>query len=85
MNFKPLRFFFTLALLVLASGCATHPSVSGGSNTSLLAGAITVSTKSYEPVPPATLDVDTTKLLGQGAPSGAKVSLLWGLITIHDY
>lgn len=85
MNFKSVKFFLPLALLALASGCATHPSVTGGSKTSLLAGALTVSTKSYAPVSPTTLDVNTSTLVGYGAPSGTKVSLLWGLITVHDY
>jgi hypothetical protein len=85
MNFKPLKFSLALALLTLAAGCSTQPTVSGGHKTTLLGGVMTVSTKSYEPVPPATLDVDTTKLAGQGSASGTKVSVLWGLLTFHDY
>lgn len=84
MKFKQLRFFASIALLALASGCAIHPTVSGGDKTILLAGAIDVTTKPYAPVPATSLDVDTTTLLGYGVPSEAKVSLLWGLISIHD-
>jgi hypothetical protein len=85
MNFKPLKFAPALAAVALAAGCATHPTVSGGSQTTLLAGAVTVSTQSYAPAPAATIDVDTTKIAGQGTGSGTKVSVLWGLLTFHDY
>lgn len=71
--------------LALFTGCATQPSVGGGTKTTLLAGAITVDTASYQPPSPTTVDVDTTKLGGRSAGTGGKVSLLWGLLTLHDY
>lgn len=74
-----------LAALVLAAGCATHTTASGGRETSVLGGAVTVATQSYQPPTAATIDVDTSKIVSKGDPSGKKVSLLWGLITLHDY
>ena len=74
-----------LALLALTTGCATRTTGSGGKETTLLAGAVTVSTNSFQPTNPATLDADTSKIIGKNGPSGKKVSLLWGLITLHDY
>lgn len=75
----------TLSLLVVASGCATRRTVSGGKETSVLGGAVTVATDSFQPTPPATVDADTSKLVGRSGPSGKKVSLFWGLVTLHDY
>ena len=74
-----------LALSLFATGCATRATASGGRETSLLGGAMTVSTDSFQPTTPATLDVDTSKVASGGNPSGKKVSILWGLITLHDY
>lgn len=74
-----------LATLVLAPGCATHTTASGGRETTVLGGAVTVSTNSFQPPTPATLDVDTSKLASTGNPTGRKISLFWGLITLHDY
>lgn len=73
------------SVLFLASGCATHTTASGGRETTVLGGAVTVSTNSFQPPTPATLEVDTTKIVGNGNPSGNKTTLLWGLITLHDY
>jgi hypothetical protein len=74
-----------LALVLLASGCATRNTSSGGKETTVLGGAVTVATDSFQPATPATLDVDTTKLSGKDGPSGKKVSLFWGLLTFRDY
>ncbi len=74
-----------LALLLVASGCATRNTSSGGKETTVLGGAVTVATDSFQPTTPATLDVDTTKLSGKDGPSGKKVSLFWGLLTFRDY
>ncbi len=74
-----------IALLVFASGCATRNTSSGGKETNLLGGAVTVATDSFQPTTAATLDADTSKIIGKNGPSGKKVSLLWGLITLHDY
>ena len=73
------------ATALLASGCATKTTASGGRETNVLGGAVTVATDSFEPTNPATLDADTSKIIGKGNPSGKKVSLFWGLITLHDY
>ena len=73
------------ALLALSTGCATRTTGSGGRETTLLAGAVTVSTNSFQPTNPATLDADTSKIIGKNGPSGKKVSILWGLVTLHDY
>lgn len=72
-------------VVALASGCATRNTSSGGRETTLLAGAVTVSTNSFQPISPTTINVDTSKIAGSNGPSGKKVSLLWGLITLHDY
>ena len=74
-----------LALALFSAGCATHTTASGGRETTLLGGAMTVSTDSFQPTTPATFDVDTSKLASNGNPTGKKVSILWGLITFHDY
>lgn len=74
-----------LAVLMFASGCATRNTSSGGKETTVLGGAVTVATDSFQPVTPATLNVDTTKIAGKSGPSGKKVSILWGLVTLHDY
>jgi len=74
-----------LATLLSASGCATRTTASGGRETTILGGAVTVATNSFEPTTPATLDADTSKLASKGDPSGKKTTLFWGLITLHDY
>jgi outer membrane lipoprotein SlyB len=74
-----------LLTALLASGCATRNTASGGKETSLLAGAVTYSSDSFQPVTPATVNADTTAIVGKNGPSGKKVTLLWGLITLHDY
>jgi hypothetical protein len=74
-----------LGLLVLASGCATRNTMSGGKETTVLGGAVTVATESFQPTPPTTVDADTSKIVGKKGPSGKKVSLFWGLLTLHDY
>lgn len=74
-----------LATLVFASGCATRTTAGGGRETSLLGGAVAVTTGSFEPTNPATIDADTSKILSKGDPSGKKTTLFWGLITLHDY
>jgi hypothetical protein len=74
-----------VGLLVFASGCATRNTMSGGKETTVLGGAVTVATDSFQPTPPATIDGDTSKIAGKTGPSGKKVSLFWGLLTLHDY
>jgi hypothetical protein len=74
-----------LASLLFASGCATRTTASGGRETTVLGGAVSVATNSFEPTNSATLDADTSKLASAGNPSGKKTTLLWGLITLHDY
>lgn len=75
-----------LACVLFTSGCASRTTSSGGRETNVLGGAVTVSTNSYQPPTPATgVDVDTSKLVGRGDPSGKKISLFWGLINLHDY
>lgn len=74
-----------LILLAFASGCATRNTSSGGKETNVLGGAMIVSKDSFQPTTPATLDADTSKIVGKNGPSGNKVSLFWGLITLKDY
>lgn len=74
-----------LVVLLFASGCATRNTSSGGKETTVLGGAVTVATDSFQPVNPATLNADTSKITGKTGPSGKKVSILWGLVTLHDY
>ncbi len=82
------RHVLPAALLVsalLASGCATRNTASGGRQTSLLGGAVTVESNSFEPPASATANADLSKIASRGNPSGKKTTLLWGLITLHDY
>ncbi len=74
-----------LAVLLVAPGCATRNTSSGGRETILLGGAMTMTSNSFQPVAPATVDADTSKIIGKSGPSGKSVSLLWGLMTLHDY
>jgi len=74
-----------LVSLLFASGCATRTTASGGRETTVLGGAVTVATNSFEPTNAATIDADTSKLASAGNPTGKKTTLLWGLITLHDY
>jgi outer membrane lipoprotein SlyB len=74
-----------LVLVAFTSGCATRNTAGGGKETTLLAGAVTVSTGSFQPTPPTTVDADTSQIVGKNGPSGNKTTLLWGLITLHDY
>ncbi len=74
------------ATALFATGCATRVTASGGRETTVLGGAITVATDSYQPSTPATaVEADTSKLVSTGNPTGKKTSILWGLITLHDY
>jgi len=74
-----------LAALLVTTGCASRNTASGGRETSVLAGAVTVATNSFQPVSPTTFSLDTTQISGSGGPTGQKVTFLWGLITLHDY
>jgi len=81
-----LQIFALIGLIAaLFSGCATRNTSSGGRETSVLGGAVTVASDSFQPTNPATIDADTSKLVGKNGPSGKKVSLFWGLLTLHDY
>jgi hypothetical protein len=81
-----LLFVTLLVSTLFASGCATRVTPSGGRETNILGGAVTVSTNSFQPpTAAAAVDVDTSKLVGKGNPSGQKISILWGLINLHDY
>lgn len=73
------------ATLSFFAGCATRTTPSGGKETTLLGGAVTVATNSFQPPAPQTFAADTTKIVGLGNPSGTKTTILWGLITLHDY
>ena len=79
------RIAAALVLLSVVSGCATRNTMSGGKETTVLGGAFKVATESFQPVPPTTINMDTSTLHGKKGPSGKNVSLLWGLITLHDY
>lgn len=70
---------------VLTSGCATQTTSSGGRETNILGGAVTVESNSFQPPTPTTINTDTSKLVGRHGPSGKRVSLLWGLLTFNDY
>ncbi len=74
-----------VAALLLSAGCATRNTSSGGKETTVLGGAVTVASDSFQPVNPATINTDTSKLVGKSGPSGKKVSLFWGLLTFSDY
>jgi len=71
--------------LILNSGCASRTTSTGGHETTLLGGAVAVTSNSFEPPAVTTVDADTSRIVGMNGPSGKKVSLLWGLITLHDY
>jgi hypothetical protein len=74
-----------LALVATFTGCASRTTSSGGKETTILGGAMTVANDSFQPTNPATLDADTSKIVGKNGPSGKKVSFFWGLVTLHDY
>ena len=75
-----------VATALLGTGCATRVTASGGRETTVLGGAVTVATDSFQPGTPASaIDADTSKLASAGNPTGKKTTLLWGLITLHDY
>ena len=82
---KCLRLAGFVALLSMVSGCATRNTMSGGKETTVLGGAVTVATESFQPIPPTTINMDTSSLVGRKGPSGKKVTVLWGLLTLHDY
>lgn len=44
-----------------------------------------ISKDSFQPTTPTTIDADTSKIIGSGGPSGKKISLFWGVLTLHDY
>ena len=73
------------AAVALLSGCATRTTSTGGKETSILGGAVTVANDSFQPINPATVDTDTSKIIGKNGPSGKTISLFWGVITLHDY
>ena len=75
----------TVTLALCVSGCASRTTSSGGKETSLLGGALTVSDSSFQPVNPATINTSTSSMTGKNGPSGNKVSVLWGLFTFNDY
>jgi hypothetical protein len=75
----------TICAVLLTSGCATKTTASGGRETNILGGAVSVATNSFQPATPATIDTDLSKLYGRGDPSGKKISLFWGLLTFNDY
>jgi hypothetical protein len=82
------KFLLAAGLLftaLFATGCATRATASGGRETTILGGAVTVSTDSFQPTTPNTVDADTSKIVSTGNPTGKKTTLLWGLITLHDY
>lgn len=83
--FRGLLLLATLLGSVAASGCATRNTISGGKETTVLGGAVTVATDSFQPTPATTIDADTSKIVGRSGPSGKKVSLFWGLLTLRDY
>jgi hypothetical protein len=85
MKTRPLFPIAALAALLLTSGCATRTTASGGRQTTILGGALTVETNSFEPTTPITVDTDSSKLASTGNPTGKKTTLCWGLITLHDY
>ena len=80
-----LRLAAVLTLVACASGCATRNTSSGGRETTLLGGAVTGAADSFQPTRPTTVDTDVSKLVGKNGPSGSKVTILWGLITLRDY
>lgn len=84
MKFKVL-ILVLLAIATVTAGCATRRTTSGGKETNVLGGAVSVTTDSFQPPSPATINTDTSKIVGKNGPSGKKVSLFWGLLTFHDY
>ncbi len=78
----------TLAICAVAaslfSGCSTQKTRTGRNN-SFLGGLVTYDTGSYRSVSANTIDVDATQFLGRVNPSGDKLSLGWGALTLHDY
>jgi hypothetical protein len=80
-----LKLIVACTLLSLVTGCATRITSTGGKETTLLGGAMIISKDSFQPTTPTTIDADTSKIIGSGGPSGKKISLFWGVLTLHDY
>jgi hypothetical protein len=75
---------FTAVVMACAlMGCATQKTKTGR-NTNVLGGLARVNTGSYQAASPTTVGVEVGDLVGRNNPSGTKVSLLWGLITLTD-
>lgn len=85
MKKTPALLSVLVATLLLSTGCATRTAAGGAKEVTVLGGLVTTTAKSFQPVNPTTTDVDTTKLIGRGNPTGRQTSILWGLITLTDY
>jgi len=75
--------FLALAALTF-SGCDTGRAQLEKKDSTMM-GIATYSDADYSPTGPATIAISTDELYDRDNPSGKKVTLLWGLITIKDY
>lgn len=73
---SPLALTLALLATISLSGCATHQTASGGRETSLLGGAVTVASDANPAATPETSEAS------RPAASEKKTSLLWGLIKL---
>lgn len=78
-----------LAALTLA-GCTTYDTTNHGKGVSLepahnFLGIIRVESGSYASNNKATINLRTDELYSRRTPSGDRITLLWGAITLTDY
>ncbi|HAV13337.1 MAG TPA: hypothetical protein DCX06_07605 [Opitutae bacterium] len=79
-----------LAPLLLAATALVFTACDGGraqmeKKEANLLGVASYQDENYSPTGPATIAVHTDELYDRDNPSGKKVTLLWGLITLKDY
>jgi hypothetical protein len=72
------------AASLLAGGCATE-NTRYGSNTYFMGGLMTIRKADYLPAPATGVQVDTTKWLGHGEPTGTSVSFFYDQVKYTEY
>lgn len=85
MMFKKLLLLLSSLIYVwMFAGCAERRAQMASSETNLL-GVVKIEEESYGSTGPNTIPIHTDELFTRRNPSGEKVTILWGLITLKDY
>lgn len=74
---------FLLIIIAFASGCSTTETRYGKKEVNVL-GIVKVEQENYGEMGPLTVGVKTSELFTRTAPSGGRVTFLWGLFTLAD-